>query len=421
MKKIVSALLAVLLVLGMSGAMAATVTEVSTIEGMPSVISGTNLMYNRGENGCALIDINGNALTADEYYYDFYQYHGHLTVTKTGGEELASSGLLALDGSVAVPFQYSEVEVINENWALGVMLVVADGEEYDYSSWSSDDKYLIESVDVYYLPEKKLMTTLTRDQYGEADAYGQYLNICDRQGKVTGYDSAFNVVGAPSYTHKFDYVAEALTSFQNDEYLCGLKTVGGEVLVEAQFEHLYPEVYSLANGLVRFGKDGKYGLIDLEGNIVIPAEYDNIVITSNGVYEPTETYRYVCGGYICVEKDNKIGYVDLSGNVTCDVSIDDDTSYNYGMTSLIEDNDKYSIAAADGVITKLKGYDAVYVLEHSGGRYYEVRNDKSDYGVIDWHGEIVVPLEYDNISMMGDGQHILVSADGEYKILKIEE
>ena len=422
MKRFAALLLAALLLLGMS-AFAATVTEVAVLDGRHSVVRETNLMYASGDAGYALVDMNGNPLTDEEYYYDFYQYHGHLTVTRVEtADETNAMGLLALDGTEEVPFQYGDVEVLNEYWAVGVKLVLAEGEEYDYSSWTSDNKYLIESADVYYLPEKKLMTTLTRDQYSDAMARGQYVNIEDRTGKVVAYDSAFNAVAEPSYCYNFDYLPAELKVIQNDEYLRGIENGEGVVIVEPAFETLYVDEYTAANGLAEYGADGKEGLIDLQGNIVVPAEYDRVHATRQGAYEPAETMWYVVGGYICVENDDKLGYVDAQGNVTCEVSIPDDGATNWGMSVMIDDDDKMSIVSADGVTTDLSGYEYASVAENTAGRYYKVRNAEGGHGLIDWHGEIVLPLEYESVSIMGDGQHALVvTAEDEYKVLKIEE
>lgn len=422
MKKFAAALLAALIVLSMT-AFAATATEVAQLgEERYSVIRDTNLMYVRENEGYALADMNGNRLTGADYYYDFYQYHGHLTVTKMEAEdELNAKGLLALDGSEEVPFQYGDVEVLNENWAVGVKLTVAEGEEYDYKSWTSDDKYLIETADVYYLPEKKLMTSLTRDQYADAEARGHYINLEDRTGHVVAYDSTLTEVAEPSYTFNFEYLPAELKIVMNDEYLRGVEDGEGNVIVDCAFESLYVDEHTLANGLIEYGVDGKEGLIDMEGNIVVPAEYDRVHATRQGAYEPAETMRYVHGGYICVEKDGKYGYVDTQGNVTCKVSIDKEDATNWGLCVMIDKDDKKSLVAADGVKTDLSDYDNAYFMENSAGRYFKVRNEDGAHGLIDWHGEIVVPLEYDSLSMMGDGQHMLAIKGSEYKILKIEE
>ena len=422
MKKFVSALLAALLLLSMS-AFAATVTEVTKLgEDSYSVIDGTNLMHVRGSEGYALADMSGNRLTGADYYYDFYQYHGHLTVTRVdAADENNAMGLLAPDGTEEVPFRYGDVDVLNEYWAIGVKLVIAEGDEYDYSSWTSDNKYLIESADVYYLPEKKLLTTLTRDQYADAEACGQYLNLEDRTGKVVAYDSAFNVVAEPAYSFDFDYLPETLSVFFGENSLRGVQNGAGETVIEPAFEYLSVDEHTAANGLIEYEENGKCGLIDLQGNVVVPAKYDEINVSRMGAYEPAETYRYSHGGYICVEKNDKLGYVDMQGNETCKVSIDEDTATNWGMSALIEDGDKKSVVSADGVTTDLSGYDAVHFLSNSAGRYYRVRSADGFHGMIDWHGEVVLPMEYDSLSMMGDGQHLLAVKDDACTILKIEE
>ncbi len=417
MKRFAILLAAMLLCLSTLGACAElSLTEVYTFDEHVVMISDTNVLYKQIGEGYALFDLNGSQLTEPEFYYDFTQEHGRLKVTKISDDTMTSRGMLNADGTVAVPFQYSEVENPNEFWALGVVLEVATGEEYDYFGFNGNDNYNIVTVDVYSMPEGKLVATLDRDQYVKAYACGPYINIIDRQDHVRSYDAAFNLVQDGGYSYSFDYIPGAIESFTGGEdYKYGLRTVADEsVLIEPHFEYLSVDEETQTLGMMVFGdEDDKEGLVDLQGNVIVPAEYDRINKAFYHAYDASEIDAYVVGGYICVEKDEKLGYVDLSGKETCPAKYSEDDASVYGMSMLVGDK----LVAADGVETDLNGYDSVYALTTSGGMYYKVSGE--EYGVIDWHGELVVPMEYDSISLSGDGQHLLLAKDGAYTVAKI--
>lgn len=424
MKKIATMLLAALLCLSLLGACAesvATTKVVHTLAESASVIDGTELLYMNKDGGALMASLDGTALTEAVYNSDFYQFHGYLTASKPSAE-INCSGLLSKEGKEIVPFQYGDVDVRNENWAMGVKLVVTDSEEPDYRNWMGDDVYMIESVDVYRLPAGELKATLTRDQYLRSDAYGEYLNIEDRTGAVTAYDGTFAAVDAqPGYSSDFSYMPEFLQKFYDAETeLYGLQKGDGTVVMEPAYEYIYVSDDSAVNGYVEVEQNGLSGLADLSGKLVVPMEYDSVHYTRNHPYTVDEAYQYENGGYFCVEKDDKLGFVDMTGAVTCEVKYSADDAYSYGLTMEIEDeNGVVTIVAADGAETVLSDYEYVIVLGYTNGMYYKVRTADYLYGVIDWHGNIVLPVEYDSIQITGDGAHLLTMKDGVYEVHEI--
>lgn len=88
------------------------------------------------------------------------------------------------------------------------------------------------------------------------------------------------------------------------------------------------------------------GLIDLEGNLVVPCEYDGIERLNYG-----GDYVYAVNGYACVEVADRYGYVALNGEVTCEPNYVTDTII--GLSMIVPDiSGKLCIVAADGTITE---------------------------------------------------------------------
>lgn len=87
-----------------------------------------------------------------------------------------------------------------------------------------------------------------------------------------------------------------------------------EVKIPFEFESLEVQ-YNRDRRFVRYGfmvaqKDGKYGMIDKEGSVIIPFEYDHL-----GQKGYSRQYYEFGDGYLGAVKDNKFGVVDVNNNV----------------------------------------------------------------------------------------------------------
>ena len=45
--------------------------------------------------------------------------------------------------------------------------------------------------------------------------------------------------------------------------------------------------------------------------------------------------------------------------------------------------------------------------------FYRVNTEDYDYGMIDWHGNVVLPAQYTSIDASGDGLYVLADVDYE--------
>lgn len=364
-------------------------------------VEHTNLMVVPGQKGFVLTDINGNWITEDIYSSHFTYDKGLITAALYNGESLSASGALKIDGSVAVPFQYGDVDVLNENWAVGVALVEATRENYDYESWSSDAVYLIDYVDIYNV-NTGAKITLPRANYADSNANGAILKVEDRlNGEVTVYDAAFNVLGKTDSLYNEDFV-DGVVAYR-EERLYGLKD-GEEIILEPTYHY----IYGFRGDYAMAEMNGKYGLIDKAGNLAVPCEYDDF---NTSYYLPQNATGYCAGGYFCIIQDGKLGYASAAG-ITCEPKYSEDIMENNGASATFTDMEgNLNIMAADGVITPVTGYERVRVAYDSSGFYYVVTDADYNYGLIDWHGEVIFPCQYNSIELSGDGQYALVEVD----------
>lgn len=114
--------------------------------------------------------------------------------------------------------------------------------------------------------------------------------------------------------------------------------------------------------VLKFEQDGKYGLLNLDGQIVAKAEYDEIKSLKN---KP---------GKLLVKKDNNYGVLDSKGNIIIDI--------------------KYASIVGDGYCTQNDGYikTGYIVKEKTETGYY--------YGYINANAEMLLKTEYETIERL---------------------
>jgi len=228
----------------------------------------------------------------------------------------------------------------------------------------------------------------------------------------------------------------------------------------------------LNNHLMFCNENSKVGLINLKGDVAVPAVYDNIrkyqddngkgdklIIEQNGmfgfldsnlnvlfqpIYNTSNDKSYlgypehniINEQYIKVFKNEKCGLISESGDVLIDFLFDDirlihDTMYvgiNYKIelsTSIYFWHRVESCIIYDknfNQITELQNYDQI---EYFGIKRFNVKKDNK-YGVLNHKGEVVVTLEYDSLSgengayyVVKDNKSGMINLEGEI-VLPIE-
>ena len=373
-------------------------------------IDGSNLMKAGSYDGCCMQDADGNALTGTDYTRFEYE-HGYIK-GRARTEEVNNYGVLTQSGDLIIPCEYGDIRIENGSWALGIKLVLADANNYDYESWfSSEDKYfLIETVDVYHLTGDSavLAGSFPRENFMDAEAEGDYIKIQNRADEtVTLYDGDFQVV-AQDLRSIYDDVEQAqeyVTFSENGQQ--GIADRDGNVLAAPAFRYVYD---ILEDGYVIVSTGDKEGMIDLTGKVVVPAEYDHI---QRNYYGAADYAGYVAAGYVACDRDGKTAFCDLNGNETMEAKYAKDNVDVYGASALLTDMEgNVRLLAADGVETVLdQAHSDARVLYYSDGRLYTFTDADYNYGLMDWHGNELLPAQYNSIKLSGDGSMLLVGID----------
>lgn len=183
--------------------------------------------------------------------------------------------------------------------------------------------------------------------------------------------------------------------------------------------HIYADVYSFQNGLAiasKYTEDGeyKYGVVDEEGVVYIPVNYDNISLFKEG-------NNYRDNVYKC-QRNGKLGLVN-SQDITllqCEYSsIKHSGEYVY-----LVKNGKNGYAELKGTDEVKSLIPCIYDKLESYSKDAPMRatyNGKE--GMIDGNNKIIIPFEYSNIGKfynVGAYNMAWVEQDGKYGIYNID-
>ena len=426
MKKALSLLLALALCLCLTCTALAevTFTSIATMSD-GRFIYDSSLIRVQQNDGYHVLRIDGTDVTGEAYGSNFTYAYGYVCAALANGG-LNSSGVFDEQGNLLVPYQYGVVDILSKDWVVAIKISETSSTDYDYTASSDNTKhFVIDSVDIYNLTKDACVGTLARDGYKDADDVYNIINIEDRKGVITSYDADFNALGTVKYSFDDDYATPEYTTYrENGRY--GIRDAAGNIVMEPSYSSIdtfYGDYATVYNG-------EKYGLINTKGELVLPTQFDRIRRNYSGPYDQkTGSDSYEAAGYFCVLSDGKVGFANIDGEVTCEPRYSEKIMDLYGASALYTDmeNNRHLLAADGNDV--VVDYKSILGLEGASGMLFKVY-DGNGYGVIDWHGELVFPCEYDSINMSGDGAYLLVRKDYksgyelfsvDYGIAKAEE
>lgn len=200
--------------------------------------------------------------------------------------------------------------------------------------------------------------------------------------------------------------------------LYGLINLDGEVVTEP----IYEEISSLKNrpGRILVKKDDKYGVLDSNGKIVVPISYYSIV----GDEYCEDENAYANTGYIVSIKTNNgimYGYYNSTGKKVLD------TKYE-SITRVLEYEDEanYLIVMSNGKKGVLRNGKKLIDLDYQDVIYSRLSkifivNKNGKYGFFSKNGREILEPKYESyqiageyISVTEDGKNVLYDINGNY-------
>lgn len=187
----------------------------------------------------------------------------------------------------------------------------------------------------------------------------------------------------------------------------GLIKISGEEILPTEYEEIQA-ILGIENSY-KIKKEGKYGIVNNEGKIVVEPKYADIDVLG----ENNKT------GFIVKDENNKYGIIDYSNNSILEIK--------YDGIEKIYGNDLY-VAISDGkqiLVNKkneevlTKGFDSIkQILDSQENAVIFVNSNK--YGVMNLSGEVLVPAEYDDLKEAKTGI-LIAKKDDKYGIINIEK
>ena len=166
---------------------------------------------------------------------------------------------------------------------------------------------------------------------------------------------------------------------------------------------IYDEIDSLPykEGELLVKQEGKYGVINIKGNKIVEIEYDKIAVDE--YY--TDENRYQYAGYIVsitTEEGYRYGYLNYKGKEILKTEYNDIAR----VTEIKDDENSYLICAKNGQYGITKNKDTIVENEYQSIRYdatnevFVVEKSKK-YGIANLEGTLIVPVQYNQIDITG--------------------
>lgn len=166
-------------------------------------------------------------------------------------------------------------------------------------------------------------------------------------------------------------------------------------------EPLYDEISSLTDkyGEILVKKDGKYGVINVKGVVLVHIKYD--YVKGDG-YSKDGSYKD--SGFIIGNKTNqgmRYGYIDKNEKEV--IKLEQESLYR---VTEINSEDTYIIASQNGRFALYKNkenltdYKYINMYYNNEANSFTVQKNKS-YGLINLSGEVIIPEEYEELLVVG--------------------
>jgi hypothetical protein len=193
----------------------------------------------------------------------------------------------------------------------------------------------------------------------------------------------------------------------------GAIDVNGNIVIPVEYDYLG----SLIEGLMNFQKDKKSGYIDRTNKIIIPAMYGNLSGFSDGL------------AAVQVLETGKYGYIDKNNNMVIASQYEDANPFYGGFTSVAKKKSYTTGSAGKGTVTvpgqwividktgkiiQERSFDKVSSL-NAGGLFIIESNGKK--GTMNTKGMPILPMEYTDVTIDKSGYTIYRTPDKKYGMM----
>ena len=180
----------------------------------------------------------------------------------------------------------------------------------------------------------------------------------------------------------------------------GLINLDGKELLPCEYDSI-TTIVGVKNSLI-IKKDGKVGIANNNGTIIVPAEYADVKVIDNN-YE---------NGYIVKTTDSKYGVIKSTGGIALEAKYEDIKSIVDSTNYIAKIDGTWEVVAEDGT-TYLEG-KVDEATEMQAGDVITKQDGK--FGVMNIATQLKIPFEYEKLTYMFDDKYIACK-DGKYGII----
>ena len=373
-------------------------------------------------------------------------------------ETINCNALMTLDGKVHTEYAYGVFKVFSPQWCAGWVLEEGNAEDSDYTP-DKQHYFRIGRCDVFFRNmgnssesgENSFcqVLSMTRDEYRNAKAHGEYLSVQNRENGITvlnqqggtvdidakNLDSSVygiknwmlvNLVTGEMLMDGCSAVSEVQTE---DELLLiatridfqgrkqnALITTEGEVILPMSNAAI--SSVSRDYAVITSNDHGKKGLYSFKENrMLLPCEYDEIHENKNSVD------RFNNHGYIVVTKDGQYCcYEVATDRLLPVVQAEEDKKLErngaaFYTTTKVSKTTRTQLYSPDGKELSL----LASITKSHGSGYLLIANFSYGTTVINWYGNNYLPQYYSRIIITDDDHFILNTKKSGYELYRIPE
>lgn len=289
--------------------------------------------------------------------------------------------------------------IANKNIELNYFTVYSNG---NWGVINSSGDIIIEPANggIYEIPNKAKPVFICACEVNYMEGTFKTKAINEKNEELfTDYDNVFTLQNYDE-NHNLFYEENTLKVQKDGKY--GLINLDGTEILPCEYDSI-TTLKGVKNSLI-VKKDSNVGLVRADGSIVVPVEYAEVeAVTSD-----------YANGYIVKNANSKYGVIKSDGLVALECK--------YDKIDNIVDNNKY-IVKIDGTWEVVAEDGTVYlenkvsnVADMNNGNVIVVENGK--YGILNLAGEAVVPSEYESLVFMFDDKYI-AKKDGKFGIINL--
>lgn len=213
----------------------------------------------------------------------------------------------------------------------------------------------------------------------------------------TGYD---NVLAIENYDENNNLWFEENVLKVQKEGKFGLINLDGKEILPCEYDSI-TTIKGVKNSLI-LKKEGKTGIANSDGTVIVPVEYASVEAISN-------EYK---NGYIVKTGDNKFGVIKSDGQVALENNYDDIKNIVDGNKYIVKENGTWKVITEDGT-SFLEGKVANAVGMNNGD---VIVNSNGKYSVLNIETDTKIPAEYESLTYMFDDKYI-AKKDGKFGII----